>query len=172
MFKALYEGVFLALLCTTLTWVAYTEITRSEQLAEIRSAQQQVEREMERIEAVKTAQEHAEPVLRLAEQLARENAMFNSVVEKARQIVVKKSDELERTKEALSHSVELLKEQIEENNRCVDHIRKLEEFIRELMEKIPEGERPEPPEIEDSGDGKLPPLPKAPSTIEEFNYGS
>jgi hypothetical protein len=171
MFKALYEGVFLALLCTTLIWVAYTETTRSTQLAEIRNAQQQVEREMERVEAVRTAQEQAKPILRLAEQLARENAMFNSVVEKARQIVVKKADELEQTKEALSHSVELLKEQIEENNRCVDHIRKLEGFIRELMEKIPEGERPEPPKIEDRGDGKLPPGPKT-LTIEEFNYGS
>lgn len=145
MFKIVTNRILGILFCVTLIWVAYTESTRYMQLAEINDAQQCIEREMKQVEAVKVAQERAEPLIRLAEQLAHENAMFNSILEKARQTVKMQADELEQTKEALNHAIDLLKEQIEENNRCVDYIRKLEDFINVLLEKIPANSQPQRP---------------------------
>jgi uncharacterized coiled-coil DUF342 family protein len=140
-----------------LGWVVVSEVNRTARLAELTDARQQVEREMERIRATKQAQEYAGPVIALSEQLAAENAMFSGIVEKARALVAARTDELNRTKDALNHSVKLLRDQIDENNRCVDHIRQQEKFIRELLKKIPEADRPKPPEFKETkSDGKLP----------------
>jgi len=157
MYRTLYHATVALLLSVMLGWVVVSEINRSARLAEVTDARQQVEREMARIRATKQAQEYAGPVIALSEQLAAENAMFSGIIEKARASVMACTDELNRTKDALNHSVELLRDQIEENNRCVDHIRAQEKFIYELLKKIPEAERPEPPKFkEKKGDGKLP----------------
>jgi len=148
MYRTLYHATVALLLSIMLGWVVVSEINRSTRLAEVMDARQQVEREMARIHATKQAQEYAGPVIALSEQLAAENAMFSGIVEKARALIVVRTDELNRTKDALNHSVGLLRDQIEENNRCVDHIRDQEKFIRELLKKIPEADRPEPPKFE------------------------
>jgi hypothetical protein len=157
MYRTLYHATIALLLSVMLGWVVVSEINRSVRLAEVMDARQQVEREMTRIRATKQAQEYAGPVIALSEQLAAENAMFSGIVEKARALVTARTDELNRTKDALNHSVGLLRDQIKENNRCVDHIRNQEKFIRELLKKIPEADRPEPPKFEEpKSDGKLP----------------
>jgi hypothetical protein len=92
------------------------------------------------MKATCAAQEYAEP-------LVRQNTLFMQGMDRARTIVHSQTVELEQTREALNSSMELLQDQIEENNDCVDHIRKLESFIRELMEKIPENECPTPPRL-------------------------
>jgi HAMP domain-containing protein len=157
MSRILYHATVALLLSAMLGWVVVSEINRTARLAELTNARQQVEREMDRIRATKQAQKYAEPIIALSEQLAAENAMFSTIVEKARALVTARTDELNRTKEALNHSVGLLRDQIEENNRCADHIRSQEKFIRELLKKIPEADRPEPPKFEEpKSDGKLP----------------
>ena len=121
-------------------WVGYLEVTRATQLAEITSAARILERESALMEATCAAQEYSQP-------LVHQNTMFMRGMERARTIVHSQTVELEQTREALNNSMELLQDQIEENNDCVDHIRKLESFIWELMEKIPENERPIPPTL-------------------------
>jgi len=128
------------MLGATTGWIGYLEVTRASQLAEITNATQTLRRESELIAATRVAQQYAQP-------LVRQNTMFMKDMEHARAIVKGQTVDLEQTRQALNNSMELLQDQIEESNDCVDHIRKLERFIRELMEKIPEGERPTPPRI-------------------------
>lgn len=133
------------LVAALLGWNVMAHIDNESFLSRVRDAETNVA-------AVADAQDFARPLVGLSEQLARENAMFTQVIDRARDIVTAKDIELAETKEALNSSIELLQEQIVENNRCVDEIRDLEDRIRmlrrtvaELVSKIPDSEDTEYP---------------------------
>jgi len=147
-FRALLVGVVLGML----SWVGTCEYYRAACMKQVWDTQARAERELVMVESLRGAQQYATPVLEMAAQLAEENAMFTEVIDRARDLVREKEEELARTKQALSDSIELLQDQIEENNDCVDEIRSLEARIRELyrtinelMEKIPNPEDVEYP---------------------------
>jgi chromosome segregation ATPase len=126
------------LVAALLGWSIMSEIQQEKLLSRLNDAEANVD-------AIADAQDFAMPLIGLSEQLARENAMFTQVIDRARDIVTAKDLELVQTKESLNSSIELLQEQIVENNRCVDEIRALESHIRalrrtvnELMSKIPD----------------------------------
>lgn len=141
-----YRFVMFALIIGILTWTATLEFNRAATITEVANIQQKLYREAGRIEATKEAQEYAAPLVALSEQLANENAMFTEILDRARAAVNAKNVELTQTKEALNESIEMLKEQIDENNVCIDRIRQLEDFVSQLMAKIPESERPTLPD--------------------------
>jgi len=145
----LYHAVTALLLSGMLGWVVVNETIRQTQLATLTSAYAQIDRETARIESVKEAQEYAEPIVALAEQLGRENVMFSASIDRARKLLIERTEELEQTREALSHSVQLLQDQIDENNRYIDYMQVQDSFIQQLLQKIPEGARVEPPKFED-----------------------
>ena len=147
MLKTLYQMTVIIAITMGITWVGYTETTRVADLDEIRSIGTRLEVKMNRVEAVRQAQEYAEPIIELASELTRENMMFMGVVDRAKAIVAAQTQELNQTREALNSSMELMQDQIDENNRCVDHIRDLERYIRLLMDKIPDEDCPPPPRI-------------------------
>jgi len=101
-------------------------------------------RETSRILAVQDAQNYAAPILRVSENLSDENKMLRVTVIEAKKIVASVHEENEQTKKALHDSVKMLSEQIAENNRCVDYIRKLERLVASLLKKIPGSDMPEP----------------------------
>ena len=140
MLNNLCRAAAILILGVTVGWIGYLEVTRVTQLAAITSVTQILERESELIRATRAAQVYSQP-------LVHQNTLFMQGMERARAIVKGQTVELEQTREALNSSMELLQDQIEENNNCVDHIRKLDSFIWELMEKIPEDERPIPPRL-------------------------
>lgn len=126
-------------------WNLISAIDNEKFLSKVRDAQTIVD-------ATADAQDFAMPLVALSEQLARENAMFTQVIDRARDIVTEKEIELAATKDALNSSIELLQEQIVENNHCVDEIRSLERTIRDLnaavdrlMKKIPDAVDAESP---------------------------
>lgn len=137
-----YRVMMLILIVAVLTWTVTLEINRSATIAEVASIHQSLDMDARLIGATKEAQEYAAPIVALSVQLASENAMFTEVLDRARAAVNAKDLELAQTKEALNESVEMLKEQIDENNVCIDRIRQLEDFVSQLMAKIPESERP------------------------------
>ena len=139
--KFFNRGCFL-LMVAMMSWIIMDKITEDARFAVYNNAQANAEREYEVLVATRVAQEYADPLVCLAEQLASENAMFTEVIDRARSIVADKTVELAQTKEALSDSIELLQEQIAENNRYIDQIQELEHLVNQLMAKIPEGERP------------------------------
>jgi len=147
--RMLYHAVTALLLSGMLGWVVVNETIRQTQLATLTSAYAQIDRETARIESVKEAQEYAEPIVALAEQLGRENVMFSASIDRARKLLIERTEELEQTREALSHSVQLLQDQIDENNRYIDYMQVQDSFIQQLLQKIPEGARVEPPKFED-----------------------
>jgi len=140
--KKFFNGGCFLLMVAVLSWIISDKIYEEEQVARFNNAQARAEREFEVMVATREAQEYAAPLVALSEQLASENAMFTKVVDRARDIVVEKDIELAQTREALKDAIELLQDQINENNRCVDEIRELERLVYRLMEKIPRGERP------------------------------
>ncbi len=128
------------LVAALLGWSIAAEINQEKLLSRLTDAETNVA-------AIADAQDFAAPLVSLSEQLARENAMFTQVIDRARDIVTAKEIELVQTKESLNSSIELLQEQIVENNKCVDEIRDLEDRIKELcrtvdrlMKKIPNSE--------------------------------
>jgi len=94
-------------------------------------------RETGRILAVQDAQNYATPILRVAENLSDENKMLRVTVAEAKRIVAGVHEENEQTKKALHDSIKMLGAQIEENNRCVDLIRQLEQLVASLLERLP-----------------------------------
>jgi hypothetical protein len=102
-------------------------------------------RETARVLAVQDAQNYSAPIIRITENLSNENKTLHTTVEEAKKIVAGVHEENERLKKALHESVKMLSKQIVENNRCVDHIRRLERFIRILLKKIPVSDRPKLP---------------------------
>jgi hypothetical protein len=138
----LYRIGMAVLLTGVIAFTATLELNRSATIAEVTDIQQKLEREADFIEATKAAQEYSAPLIALSEQLASENSMFTEVLDRARAAVAAKDLELIQTKEALNESVEMLSEQIDDNNNCVDRIRELEEFVAQLLAKIPEDDRP------------------------------
>lgn len=127
--------VLLVVMLVVLGQIKALEKTQRDDRARINSA-------MACVEATREAQEYAAPLIALSEQLAHENAMFTEVIDRARTLVQERDVELAQTKEALSDAVKLLQGQISENNQCVDRIRELERLVYQLLDKIPEGERP------------------------------
>lgn len=157
--KKLYRAIAVIVLCSLCGWVAYTEVVRDVRLQSVASSERQLQNELELVKAMKQNQEYANILATTVKELSKENVTFYRVVERAKLVVTSKDQELCQTKDALAKSVELLKEQIEENNRCVDYIRKLEDIIRRLMAKIPETDRPAVPKMEKTDKIKLPLLP-------------
>lgn len=126
------------LLAFALGWTVVIEYERATFLVSVNNAQAS-------IDAIADAQNFAMPLIALSEQLARENAMFTQVIDRARDLVRTKETELVQTKEALNSSVELLQEQTVTNNECIAEILGLEDQIRtlcrtvdRLMAKIPD----------------------------------
>jgi hypothetical protein len=140
--KKFFNCCYLMLLASMMSWIISDKLYDDARVARYDNAQARVEREFEVVVATREAQEYAAPIVQLSEQLASENAMFTEVIDRARALVIDKEAELTQTKEALKDSIELLQDQITENNRCVDEIRELERLVYLLMEKIPEGDRP------------------------------
>jgi len=157
--KKLYRAITAIVLCSLCGWVAYTEVVRDVRLQTVANAERKLQNELDLVEAVKQNQKYAKILANAVNELSKENVTFYKVVQRAKQVVSSKDQELCQTKDALAKSVELLKEQIEENNRCVDYIRKLEDMIRRLMAKIPEKDRPAMPSTEKTEKIRLPLLP-------------
>jgi len=153
MLKTLYQVAVIIALTVGATWLGYTEVTRVEAFNAIKSEKALLDREMTRVIAVHKAQAYAGPVIEMATELARENMMFMGVVDQARATVVAQTQELNQTREALNSSMELMQDQIDENNRCVDHIRDLEKYTRTLMDKIPDEDCPPMPHILEEEEG-------------------
>jgi len=147
--RILFYAIIALLLSGMFSWIVVSETTRQKQLATVTSARAQIDQEMVRIKSVKEAQEYAEPIVALAEQLGRENIMFSASIDRARKLLIERTEELKQTREALSHSVQLLQDQIDENNRYIDYMQVQDKFIQQLLQKIPEGDRVEPPKFED-----------------------
>ncbi len=138
--KTLLVSLLAFTMAFTIGWTVMAEIDRVKFVARVRDAETNVA-------AIADAQDFAAPLVALSEQLARENAMFTQVIDRARDLVTAKEIELAQTKESLHSSIELLQEQIVENNECIDEIRDLESQIRKLcgtvdrlMKKIPNSE--------------------------------
>ncbi len=138
--KTLFVSLLAITMVFTISWTVIAEIDRAKFVARVGDAQAKVD-------AIAAAQDFAMPLVELSEQLARENAMFTQVIDRARDIVTAKEIELAQVKESLHSSIELLQEQIVENNECIDEIRDLESQIRKLcgtvdrlMKKIPNSE--------------------------------
>jgi hypothetical protein len=121
--------ITVGLLSFLVTWNGISLYTNEGFVARVRDAQLHVD-------AIADAQDFSMPLIGLSEQLARENAMFTEVIDRARDIVTTKELELAQTKESLNSSIELLQEQIVENNRCVDEIRSLEDRVRMLQRTV------------------------------------
>ena len=147
MLKTLYQVAVIIALTVGATWLGYTEMTRVEALNTIKSEKALLDREMTRVIAVHKAQAYAGPVIEMATELARENMMFMGVVDQARATVAAQTQELNQTREALNSSMELMQDLIEDNKRLVDCIRDLEEYIKTLMDKIPDADCPPRPRI-------------------------
>lgn len=147
MLKILCQVVMVVALTTSMTWIACTEIERTTALREVTAARSQLQRELTMVQSLERCQAYAQPAIEMARELSVQNQMFMKSVEHAKSIVKAQSIELDQTREALATSTEILQDQIEENNRCVHHIQKLEEFIAELLTKFPENDRPMPPRM-------------------------
>lgn len=117
------------LLAFIVGWVVVSEHDRARLLKRVGDAQAN-------IDSIADAQDFAMPLVVLSEQLARENAMFTKIIDRARDTVASKDIELVSTKEALTSSVELLQEQITENNQCLEKIQDLEDSIRLLRQTV------------------------------------
>lgn len=143
--KMLFVSLLAFTMAFTVGWTVMAEIDRTMFVARVSNAQANVD-------AIADAQDFAMPLVALSEQLARENAMFTQVIDRARDIVKAKEIELSLARESLNSSIELLQEQIVENNECADEIRDLEDRVRDLcrtidrlMKKIPNSEDREYP---------------------------
>lgn len=156
--KFLYQMTCLTLLGVLIGWVGYLETVRFTQLREITNAQRIVEHERGQVLAAQQAQAHAQPLMDMVEELARQNTAYLKVVEEARRVVMRKNAEAVRDKQAMAHSVELLQQASVEYNKAVDYIRVLERYIDKLLSKIPEAERPAKPRLDDNDEVK--PQPK------------
>jgi len=89
-------------------------------------------------------QKYSEPIVAIAENVSEANLELRKTVTHAREVVTLTTDELERTKIALQNSVKLLSDQIDENYRAMETIKKQEKYIEALLEKIPKADRPSP----------------------------
>ncbi len=83
-------------------------------------------------------QTYAKTVVKLSCKLADENLELRKTVSRARETVNTLDQELNATKNALNDSVKLLKEQIIENNKLREFSILLQQYIDQLITKVPD----------------------------------
>jgi len=92
-----------------------------------------IDREYEQLAAIRQAQEYAQPIVQLSEQLAAENATFTQVINRARTLLRDKDSELAASREALQQAVASLREQAEDFYAVQEQLKLALERVSQLQ---------------------------------------
>ena len=140
----LFKWATLSLFVLVTLALAFNLAEKEQWLTDLDGRVASVERLEMRLAKLVDAQKYSEPIVAVAENVSEANLELRKTVTHAREVVTLTTEELVRTKTALQNSVKLLSDQIDENYRAMETIKKQEKYIEALLEKIPEADHPSP----------------------------